>query len=242
MNRKIFVDIVPPVVVRQLSRLRSPRRPGLNGLDTRLESYLDVSTPGFYVELGANDGYAQSNTWFLEKEYGWYGVLIEPSPAEFLGLLQNRSETNHFCCAACVSFDYPEEFVGMRYSGLMTVTDSVTDLPDGTKAHTESGRRFLPDRVQPFDFAARARTLQSILDESNAPLQIDLLSLDVEGSEMAVLKGIDHDRTRFGHLLVESRSPAFLKSYLEDHGYEILDQLSHHDYIYRDVSVLNSEP
>lgn len=238
MDRKLLVDLLPPLLVRQLRNLRSPKRPGLSGLDTRLERYLDVSTPGFFVELGANDGFSQSNSWFLEKEFGWRGVLIEPSPAEFVRLVQQRSEENHFFCAACVGFDHQEEFVRMRYSGLMTVTDSETDLPDGTKSHTESGRQFLPDGVQPFDFAALARTLQSILDESNAPLRIDLLSLDVEGYELAVLQGIDHDRTRFSHMVVESRSPAVLESYLHSRGYEIVDQLSHHDFLYRDTNLI----
>lgn len=235
MPRIRTVDVPPPLLYRQLRRLRAPRRPGLNGFDTRLEAHLDVSRPGFFVELGANDGYSQSNTWFLEKEFGWRGVLIEPSPAEFIRLLQNRSGANQFFCAACLGFDHADGFVRMRYSGLMTVTDGDTDLPDSGDLHTERGRRFLPERVRPFDFAAVSRTLQSILDEAEAPPMIDILSLDVEGFELAVLKGVDHARTRFGHLLIESRSPDAAEAYLDGHGYAFVEQLSHHDYLYRDT-------
>lgn len=234
MPRLRTIDLLPPLLYRRLRALRTPKRPGLNGIDSRLAGYLDVSRTGFFVELGANDGYAQSNTWFLEKEFGWGGVLIEPSPAEFIRLRQNRSSDNHFFCAACVSDDFADEFVRMRYSGLMTVTEGQTDLPDGTRAHSQRGRRFLPEGVQPFDFAAVARTLQSILDESGAPSDIDLLSLDVEGFELSVLRGVDHSRTRFGHVLVESRSPVELDRLLEAAGYEPVEALSHHDYLYRD--------
>lgn len=226
-------ELLPPIVYRSFKSLRKRDRPGLNGLDSRLERYLDLNREGYFVEIGANDGYTQSNTWFLEKEYGWRGVLVEPCAAEFVQLLQNRSQRNHFICAAGVDFDFPDNCIMMRYSGLMTVAIGPTDLPDGHLAHADDGRRFLPYGVHPFDFAAIARTLQSILDEFESPSWIDLLSLDVEGAELLVLRGIDHTRTRFGHLLVESRSPKVLYDYLSRHGYEMVDQLSHHDFLYR---------
>ena len=234
--RKVALELLPPLIARPLSSLVARKRPGLNGLDSRLEPYLDVTRPGYFVELGANDGHAQSNTWFLEKEFGWGGVLIEPSPIAFVDLIRNRSQANHFACAACVPFDHTEPFVRMRFAGLMTVTDGVTDLPEGGVVHTERGRRFLPDGVRPFDFAAIARTLQSILDEAEAPPQIDLLSLDVEGFELSVLRGVDHEQTRFGHILVESRSPAALTDFLSSVGYQMLGALSHHDYLFRDAA------
>jgi FkbM family methyltransferase len=227
-------EILPPFLYRYLRALRGPSRPGLNGLDMKLEAHLDTSRPGYYVELGANDGYRQSNTWFLEKEFGWEGVLIEPSPVAFVELLQVRSPQNHFFCTACVPVGFDGEFVRMTYSGLMSVTAGDTDLPEGGEAHVERGRRFLPDGVRPFEFAAIARTLQSVLDEARAPARIELLSLDVEGYELPVLQGVDHARTRFGHLLVESRSWEELDRYLTAHRYEFVAQLSQHDYLYCD--------
>ena len=41
-------------------------KPGLNGLDDKLEKYLDY-TNGFFIEAGGNDGFLQSNTYYLEK-------------------------------------------------------------------------------------------------------------------------------------------------------------------------------
>ena len=42
-------------------------KPALNGLDNKLEGYLNYKN-GFFIEAGANDGYSQSNTNYLEKK------------------------------------------------------------------------------------------------------------------------------------------------------------------------------
>lgn len=52
---------------------------GLGHLDRRLIEHLP-SQPGVFVEAGANDGVSQSNTYALERRFGWEGLLIEPLP------------------------------------------------------------------------------------------------------------------------------------------------------------------
>ncbi|MCL4237598.1 MAG: hypothetical protein KJ047_05045 [Anaerolineae bacterium] len=51
----------------------------LNALDRKLLPYLSYQA-GFFVELGANDGLSQSNTYYYERWQGWRGILIEPVP------------------------------------------------------------------------------------------------------------------------------------------------------------------
>jgi len=209
---------------------------GLNELDRQIEKYLDFDG-GYFVELGANDGRFQSNTLHYEQSRGWRGVLVEPSPELCRRCRENRSPRDHIANAACVSFGYAEKTVRLLYSNAMSVSlDVETDIGDPA-AHAELGRQFLGSDETVFEFRAPARTLNSILLEANAPPRIDFLSLDVEGSEIEVLKGIDHEAFRFRYMLVECRDIARLTNYLGPLRYHLVENFNEHDYLFADRPV-----
>ena len=62
--------------------------------------------------------------------------------------------------------------------------------------------------------------------------QIDLLSLDVEGFELQVLKGLDLERHGPTWMLIEARYRDEIDSFLGT-VYEVVDELSYHDVLYR---------
>jgi hypothetical protein len=48
-------------------------------------------TNGTHLEAGANDGESFSNSLYLEREYGWTGILVEAVPELYKKLLtKNR--------------------------------------------------------------------------------------------------------------------------------------------------------
>jgi FkbM family methyltransferase len=206
---------------------------GLQGLDKKLIAVIG-NKPGFFVELGANDGISQSNTKHLEMFHGWRGVLIEPYPENFRKLSKTRSCSSFFENAACVSFDFPKTEMELNYSNLMTTPmEGSSDIED-RESHAQSGKKFLRDGEKVSTFLARARTLSSILDEVGAPSVIDLLSLDVEGGEVEVLNGIDHSEYRFNWILVESRNKQKIIDFLKNLGYDFYSQLTGHDFLFKD--------
>ena len=211
---------------------------GLHGLDLRLLKRIDPESrrdKGYFVELGANNGLTQSNTFLLQQRFGWTGLLVEPSQAQYFDCIRNRSFGNQpsFICAACVDVSYSQEFVALEYNGLMTVGHGMELTSGEAKLHAEVGSQFLASSYERHFFGALARTLTSLLDEVSAPRQFDLLSLDVEGNELSVLKGLDFRRYRPRWILVEVRSDDVV-NYIVGQGYHLVEELSDNG-VYRDL-------
>ena len=76
-----------------------------------------------------------------------------------------------------------------------------------------------------------ARTLTSILDQHRVR-RIDLLSLDVEGYELSVLRGLDFDRHAPRYLLVEARYREEIDAFLAPR-YDTVAELGYRDVLYR---------
>lgn len=203
----------------------------LNGLDRKLERYLDFDG-GVFVEAGANDGVTQSNSYYFEKIRGWTGLLVEPVPALAAACRQNRRA--RVVEAALVDTAAPGATVELHYAGLMsTVTGALGDEA-ATARHVEAGLA-----VQQLPAASRltvpARTLSALLDEAGFTRPVDLLCLDVEGGEPGALNGIDFARHAPRYICVEARDPAAIAAVLEPRYrlQEVLTELgTHRDLLY----------
>jgi len=207
---------------------------GLRELDRKIEPYINFDN-GYYIELGANDGFKQSNTLYFERFRNWRGVLIEPVEANYKKCLKTRADDNSIFCNACVSFEYADPTVEMRYANLMTTPLNLETDINNPRAHADSGTPYMHVSDTQYDFSAKARTLQSLLEEANAPRIIDFFSLDVEGAEIEVLKGVDHSDFRFSKLLIECRDIDIMTHYLSENNYELVAKITHHDYLFGDV-------
>jgi FkbM family methyltransferase len=169
-------------------------RPALHDMDRQLDALLDRDG-GFFVEAGANDGYTQSNTYWLERFRGWRGVLVEPMP-ELFELCREERPGATVVQAALVPFDHEGDTVRMRFAGLMSTVAGAHEDHWRTRMGNIAGWR------DPYDADIQARTLSDVLDAAGAP-EVDLLSLDVEGFEPSVLAGLDLERHAPRWILVE---------------------------------------
>lgn len=204
----------------------------LNDIDTKLSKYLNFNN-GFFVELGANDGVRQSNTYYLEKSKNWRGILVEPFDKNYELCKKNRLNSN-VSCAACVPFDFQEKKLEMLYADLMSISCKLSRLSiSDIQKHVEQGKKFLKKRERVFSFFANAIPLNSILEAQFAPAIIDFLSLDVEGAELDVLNGINFSKFNFKYILIETRNFAELMSFMKKKNYTYVEHLSSHDALFK---------
>jgi FkbM family methyltransferase len=232
----------PPAIRYPLARMRRRwcealgitrySRPAINQLDRKLERHVDRDG-GFFVEAGANDGYRGSNTYYLEKIRGWNGVLVEPVPA--LAAECRRNRRGRVVEAALVAAAAPGETVELHFAGLMSTVAGALGDATATAKHVALGLA-VQSLAATYTLQVPARTLTQVLDEAGVTREIDLLSLDVEGGELAALRGLDFQRYAPRYLCVEARARGEIETLLGGR-YEVAEVLQdsgiHQDVLYR---------
>ncbi len=206
-------------------------KPALHEMDVKLDAILDKDG-GFFIEAGANDGFTQSNTYWLERFRGWHGLLVEPMQ-ELFDLCRIERPNAQVVRAALVPAGYDEPTVRMHFGDLMSTVAGDHIDQDWVRPGLVLGWR------DAYDADVPARTLSSILDEIGAP-EVDLLSLDVEGFEPSVLAGLDLERHAPRWILVEVHDEATGRPPIEavlGERYVLHDRLSPLDLLYRRADV-----
>ncbi len=201
----------------------------LNKIDFKIAKELPnlLNSNTFYIEVGANNGIRQSNTYFLEALYGANGLLIEASPTNYEKCLKYRSKKNLFEHCALVSFDYKLPFLELIYSDLMTISKDAKSLDP--ELHAKDGLKFLNGNN--YNFFAPAKTLSKVCEDKGIKT-IDLLSIDIEGYELEALKGIKFDSFLIKNIIIESRNIEEIKEYLFQNNYYLKKKLTYHDYLF----------
>lgn len=149
-------------------------------IDKQLYNFFERHYGGFFLETGANDGINQSNTYLLEKNNNWRGLLIEPSNVHRENLIKNRSNSIIEICAVS---DKNEKLFG--------------DF-DGRLMSSVNGTRLNRNNLH----EVNCYTITELCKKHNIS-KIDLFSLDTEGHEYSILKGINFDDIDIKHFVIE---------------------------------------
>ncbi len=201
---------------------------GLNNLDNKLKKYLNFSE-GTFIEVGGNDGKTQSNTYFLEKIKNWNGILVEGIPELYEKCKKERKKSSVYNYAL-VGRGFDNDYIEMEFANLMSV---VSETSLNKKEHIKNGLE-CQNIKESYTIKVPTITLQKLLDK-NKIKEIDFFSLDVEGFELEVLKGIDFDKIKINYILIEIQQKKYkdeIERYLGKE-YFLIEKLTNHDYLYK---------
>jgi FkbM family methyltransferase len=145
---------------------------------------------GFFVEFGAANGIDHSNTLLLERHFEWKGILAEPARCWHSSLKRNRQvaiDTRCVWSETGMNLEFAETERG-DLSTLSTFADH--------DFHWERRRNRITYSVETI-------SLNDLLRFHNCPKEIDYLSIDTEGSELAILRSFAFERYEISIITVE---------------------------------------
>jgi len=178
------------------------------GQDIFVLSTLAQKKNGFFVEIGVGDGKVLSNTYAMEKHYGWRGILAEPNNTYKQAIADCRSailDTRAVYSESGETIVFYEDDESGMLSG-------IAEHHAGTTRH--AGHCYDVQTV----------SLNELLATHQAPVQIDYMSIDTEGSEYEILKNFDFASYTVSCLTIEHNYelPKLMqiKKLLEQHGYQ----------------------
>jgi FkbM family methyltransferase len=145
---------------------------------------------GFFVEFGACDGISLSNTYLLETEYGWNGILAEPGKTWWKSIQENRKSIIDHRCVWKES-NKVMEFMDADEHMLSTLVE--LDSDDLHRITRKSHNTYHVTTV----------SLEDLLDFYDAPKEIDYLSIDTEGSEFEILNSFNFNKYKIKIITVE---------------------------------------
>ena len=190
-----------------------------------IENINNGNINGYFVDIGANDGITFSNTYTLEKYLGWNGLCVELDDDTFYKLINNR---NCICVKECVFSE----------SGITKDIEIPlnNEIPEGNSMlirlkdlplYKDGKYCYFNDQFKNIKTVTKiTKTLTEIFIENNVPPIIDFMSIDIEGSDLDALKGLDFTLYKIMFLTIEwgGGSREYLNeitSLLEKNGYKL---------------------
>ena len=185
------------------------------GQDTWILEKTNYKKNGFFVEIGAYDGKHLSNTYILEKEYNWSGICAECNPETVPQLMKNRN-----CSIETRALIHRNNLNVPFYSNKSPALSQVFLYAEVRS--TDNDEVINPQHV------VKTVDINTMLRDHNAPIDIDYISIDTEGTELFIATVFDFVKYNVKYWTVEVNGDLtavnYLKRFFYYHGYETEQQ------------------
>lgn len=189
-----------------------------------------------FVQIGANDGLRNDPFREFIVRDRWQGILVEPLPTVFTMLKRNYAHlADHlvFVNAAITQADGDNlTFYSFDEAFLKTLTlEKRLDYLRKASFNREHVEHYVSaaERWGIKETTVRGITLQGLIAEYGGGMDVDLLAIDAEGHEPAIIRSIDFEKVRpqvifyESHTLAERREE--VRAFLQERGYRHFDIL-----------------
>lgn len=181
---------------------------------------------GTFVEIGGYDGITGSNCLFFEMFRGWQGLLVEPSPEFFPIAASFRRCTCQQRAVAAT--EGKAEFLNVR-EGYKQMSGLVQTYEPTLREQVEADPRYSGEVIE-----VETVSLDRLLSEAGYR-EIDYISLDVEGAELAVLQGFPFEKYRITAWTIENNTrDRRIPELMQVKGYKRVEALGQDDVFVRD--------
>ena len=162
---------------------------------------------GFYVDIGAFEGFCRSNTYPLQT-IGWSGICVEPIPHRNWG---KRLQLSKGTCILVKDIVYNDNNLILDWAYNHNCGGVLIDNKKKSKIVKQIGP---------------TKTLEKILDENNSPKFINFIDIDTEGSEYKIIEKFPFDKYKFGIIMIEYNNDLVqhehIKNLLENNNYKLV--------------------
>jgi FkbM family methyltransferase len=151
----------------------------IKGLDAIYSKWFHQKSDGLFVDVGAYDGYSFSNTWGLAQA-GWRGILYEPVPVIYQACANlYKDNPKVICVNKAVGLYDTKAFIWLH--GAVSSMDTFT-VSQGRPDTIYDQDEYIEVPMVALDYDLLSHGLPE-------PINIDVMSIDVEGYELEVLGG-----------------------------------------------------
>ena len=191
---------------------------------------------GFFLEVGAFNGISESISLRFEKELNWTGLLIEPNPLHFKYLKKNRSK-NICLNNLCLSKKYLKKKLYIKNLNLMSYIVNNKDIIQFKDYPLKKINNMAKvAKLGNFkNYECKIEILDNIFKKNKINI-IDLAIIDVEGSEIELLKGINFSNININYFCIESYNFNKLKLFMKKKGYKFIKKLHREDYVFKKIT------
>ena len=147
-----------------------------SGVDIILEKIFMHQPKGIYIDVGCQHPIKNSNTYLLFKK-GWEGINVDLDKDNIELFKRSRSNDNNFNKALSNDVKEVDLYFYHKKSPINTIDKKTSEFQ---KAKISSIKKIKTDTLN-----------NIILNSKYKDQSFDLLSIDVEGHELEVLKGFD---------------------------------------------------